>query len=160
MYTSILAFYLLKSLIVEGLKNWVRGTSYAVASVFISQERNWFDWKIKELTMNTIFLILIGIAALSGLLAVMIYLLAVSREMELPDGDEFWKIAKITAMPGLFGKRRKASACNSVTNSPLILPTKTKRQSSLKHKLPNPDKPELKIEDWRFVVSLRSVFSI
>ncbi len=39
--------------------------------------------------MNTIFLILIGLAALSGLLAVMIYLLAVSREMELPDGDEF-----------------------------------------------------------------------
>ena len=42
----------------------------------------------KELTMNTIFLFLIGIAALSGLLAVMIYLLAVSREMESPDGDE------------------------------------------------------------------------
>ena len=39
--------------------------------------------------MNTIFLFVIGgIAALSGLLAVMIYLLAVSREMELPDGDE------------------------------------------------------------------------
>jgi hypothetical protein len=43
----------------------------------------------KELTMNTILLFVIGIAALSGLLAVMIYLLAVSREMELPDGDEF-----------------------------------------------------------------------
>ena len=42
----------------------------------------------KELTMNTIFLLVIGIAALSGLLAVIIYLLAVSREMELPDGDE------------------------------------------------------------------------
>jgi hypothetical protein len=38
--------------------------------------------------MDTIFLFLIGIAALSGLLAVMIYLLAVSREMELSDGDE------------------------------------------------------------------------
>jgi hypothetical protein len=38
--------------------------------------------------MNTIFLFLIGIAALSGLLAVVIYLLAVSREMESPDGDE------------------------------------------------------------------------
>lgn len=42
----------------------------------------------KELTMNTIFLIVIGIAAVSGLLAVMVYLLTVSREMELPDGDE------------------------------------------------------------------------
>ncbi len=42
----------------------------------------------KELTMNTIFLFVIGIAALSGLLAVMFYLLAVSREMELPDEDE------------------------------------------------------------------------
>jgi hypothetical protein len=42
----------------------------------------------KELTMNTILLLVIGIAALSVLLAVMIYLLAVSREMELPDGDE------------------------------------------------------------------------
>jgi hypothetical protein len=39
--------------------------------------------------MNTILLLVIGIAALSVLLAVMIYLLAVSREMELPDGDEF-----------------------------------------------------------------------
>jgi hypothetical protein len=38
--------------------------------------------------MDTILLFLIGIAALSGLLAVMIYLLAVSREMELSDGDE------------------------------------------------------------------------
>jgi hypothetical protein len=42
----------------------------------------------KELKMNTIFLFVIGIAALSGPLAVMIYLLAVSREMELPDGDD------------------------------------------------------------------------
>ena len=38
--------------------------------------------------MDTIFLFIIGIAALSGLLAVMIYLLAVSREMQLPDVDE------------------------------------------------------------------------
>ena len=38
--------------------------------------------------MDTILLFLIGIAALSGLLAVMIYLVAVSREMELSDGDE------------------------------------------------------------------------
>jgi len=37
--------------------------------------------------MDTIFLFIIGIAALSGLLAVMIYLLAVSREMQLPDVD-------------------------------------------------------------------------
>ena len=37
--------------------------------------------------MGTIFLFIIGIAALSGLLAVMIYLLAVSREMQLPDVD-------------------------------------------------------------------------
>ena len=42
----------------------------------------------KELTMNTILLFVIGIAALSGLLAVLIYLVAVSREMELSDGDE------------------------------------------------------------------------
>lgn len=39
--------------------------------------------------MNTIFLFIVGLAALSGLLAVMIYLLAVSREMQLPDVDEF-----------------------------------------------------------------------
>jgi len=38
--------------------------------------------------MDTILLFLIGIAALSGLLAVVIYLVAVSREMELSDGDE------------------------------------------------------------------------
>jgi hypothetical protein len=38
--------------------------------------------------MDTIFLIIAGIAALSGLLAVMIYLLAVSREMQLSDVDE------------------------------------------------------------------------
>jgi len=38
--------------------------------------------------MDTIFLFIVGIAALSGLLAVMIYLLAVSREMQLPDVDE------------------------------------------------------------------------
>ena len=37
--------------------------------------------------MDTIFLFIIGIAALSGLLAVIIYLLAVSREMQLPDVD-------------------------------------------------------------------------
>jgi len=35
--------------------------------------------------MNTILLFIAGLAALSGLLAVMIYLLAVSREMQLPD---------------------------------------------------------------------------
>ncbi len=38
--------------------------------------------------MDTIFLFIAGIAALSGLLAVMIYLLSVSREMQLPDIDE------------------------------------------------------------------------
>jgi len=38
--------------------------------------------------MDTIFLFIIGIAALSGLLAIMLYLLAVSREMQLPDVDE------------------------------------------------------------------------
>jgi len=38
--------------------------------------------------MDTIFLFIIGIAALSGLLAIIIYLLAVSREMQLPDVDE------------------------------------------------------------------------
>ena len=38
--------------------------------------------------MDTILLIIVGIAALSGLLAVMIYLLAVSREMQVPDVDE------------------------------------------------------------------------
>ena len=45
--------------------------------------------------MDTIFLIIAGIAALSGLLAVMIYLLAVSREMQLPDVDEVWEIDNI-----------------------------------------------------------------
>ena len=38
--------------------------------------------------MDTILLIIVGISALSGLLAVMIYLLAVSREMQVPDVDE------------------------------------------------------------------------
>jgi hypothetical protein len=38
--------------------------------------------------MDSIFLFIAGLAALSGLLAVMIYLLAVSREMQLPDVDE------------------------------------------------------------------------
>jgi len=38
--------------------------------------------------MDSIFLFIAGIAALSGLLAVMIYLLAVSREMQLSDVDE------------------------------------------------------------------------
>jgi hypothetical protein len=38
--------------------------------------------------MNTIFVFVLGIATLSGLLAAMIYLLVVSREMELPDGDD------------------------------------------------------------------------
>ena len=38
--------------------------------------------------MGAILLIIVGIAALSGLLAVMIYLLAISREMQLPDTDE------------------------------------------------------------------------
>jgi hypothetical protein len=38
--------------------------------------------------MNTIFLFIAGIAALCGLLAFMIYLLSVSREMQLPDPDE------------------------------------------------------------------------
>lgn len=38
--------------------------------------------------MNTIILFIAGIAALSGLLAVMIYLLAVSREMQPPDINE------------------------------------------------------------------------
>ena len=40
--------------------------------------------------MDTIILFIAGIAALSGLLAVMIYLLAVSREMQPPDIDEVW----------------------------------------------------------------------
>ena len=38
--------------------------------------------------MDSTFLFIAGLAALSGLLAVMIYLLAVSREMQLPDVDE------------------------------------------------------------------------
>ena len=37
--------------------------------------------------MDTIFLFIAGLAALSGLLAVMIYLLAISREMQPPEGD-------------------------------------------------------------------------
>jgi hypothetical protein len=41
-----------------------------------------------EDTMDIIFLLIIGIAALSVLAAVIIYLLAVSREMQLPDVDE------------------------------------------------------------------------
>ena len=35
--------------------------------------------------MVTIFLFIVGMAALSGLLAIMFHLLAVSREMQLPD---------------------------------------------------------------------------
>ena len=42
----------------------------------------------KEIIMDIIYLFIIGIAALSGLLAVIIYLLAVSREMQLKDVDE------------------------------------------------------------------------
>ena len=38
--------------------------------------------------METTFLFITGLAALAGMLAVMIYLLAVSREMQLPDADE------------------------------------------------------------------------
>ena len=38
--------------------------------------------------MDTIILFIAGIAALSALLAVMIYLLSVSREMQLPEVDE------------------------------------------------------------------------
>jgi len=38
--------------------------------------------------MDTFFLFIIGIVFLPGLLAVMIYLRAVSREMPLPDVDE------------------------------------------------------------------------
>jgi hypothetical protein len=38
--------------------------------------------------MDTIILLIAGIAALSGLLAVMIYLIAVAREMQLPDVDD------------------------------------------------------------------------
>jgi hypothetical protein len=38
--------------------------------------------------MDIIYLLIIGIAALSGVLAVVIYLLAVSREIQLPDIDE------------------------------------------------------------------------
>ena len=38
--------------------------------------------------MDTIFLIIIGVAVLSGLLSVIIYLLAVSRVMQSPDVDE------------------------------------------------------------------------
>jgi hypothetical protein len=38
--------------------------------------------------MGTIFLFIAGIAALSALLAIMICLLSVSREMQLPDVDE------------------------------------------------------------------------
>jgi hypothetical protein len=38
--------------------------------------------------MDTIFLFIIGIVALSVLVAAIIYLLAVSREMQMPDIDE------------------------------------------------------------------------
>jgi hypothetical protein len=38
--------------------------------------------------MDTMFLFIAGLAGLSGLLAVMLYLLAVSREMQLPESDE------------------------------------------------------------------------
>ena len=38
--------------------------------------------------MDSISLFIAGLAALSGLLAVMIYLLVVSREMQLPEVDE------------------------------------------------------------------------
>jgi len=38
--------------------------------------------------MDSIFLFIAGLAALSGLLAIMICLLAASREMHLPDVDE------------------------------------------------------------------------
>ena len=38
--------------------------------------------------MDTMFLFIAGLAALSGLLAVVIYLLAISREMQPPDVDE------------------------------------------------------------------------
>ena len=37
--------------------------------------------------MDAIYLFIAGLAGLSGLLAVMFYLLAVSREMQLPDAD-------------------------------------------------------------------------
>ena len=85
-----MAFFLLRSFIFEGLKIQIRAGPYGVTRVlFLSREidLNGSD-ESKELTMNTIFLFVIGIAALSGPLVVMIYLLAVSREMELPDGDE------------------------------------------------------------------------
>ena len=42
------------------------------------------QFEVEEI-MNTILLFIAGLAALSGLLAVMIYLLFVSREMQLPD---------------------------------------------------------------------------
>lgn len=38
--------------------------------------------------MDTIFLFIAGLAGLSGLLAVMLYLLAVAREMQLPESDD------------------------------------------------------------------------
>jgi hypothetical protein len=38
--------------------------------------------------MDTIILLIAVLAALSGLLAVMIYLIAVAREMQLPDVDD------------------------------------------------------------------------
>ncbi len=38
--------------------------------------------------MGTILLFIAGIAALSTLLAIMIYLLSLSREVQLPDIDE------------------------------------------------------------------------
>jgi len=47
-----------------------------------------FQLNKRSLKMDSIFLFIAGLAALSGLLAVMIFLLAVSREMQLPDVDE------------------------------------------------------------------------
>ena len=38
--------------------------------------------------MDTIFVFIVAIAALSGLLAIIFYLPAVSREMQLPDVDK------------------------------------------------------------------------
>ena len=38
--------------------------------------------------MDTIFVFIVGIAAVSGLLTIMFYLPAVSREIQLPDVDK------------------------------------------------------------------------
>ena len=48
---------------------------------------NRLNWVWGEI-MNTILIFIAGLAALSGLFAVMIYLLAVSREMQPQDIDE------------------------------------------------------------------------